>query len=140
MFDNRKRTKVKNNKIQSWRLELAPFLYQIQYRPGKDNNVPDTPTRAFCSAVSALTLDELHRGLCHPGVARLLHFVRSKNLPFSTEDVKRVCSLCRICAEIKLQFYVPEQGTLIKATKPFERLNLDFKGLYPPGHVMCTCL
>jgi len=88
MFDNRKRTKVKNNKTQCWRLELAPFSYQIQYRPGKDNSVPDTLTRAFCSAVSALTLDELHRGLCHPGVARLLHFVRSKNLPFSTEDVK----------------------------------------------------
>ena len=65
----------------------------------KDNSVPDTLTRAFCSAVSALTLDELHRGLCHPGVARLLHFVRSKNLPFSTEDVKRVCSSCRICAD-----------------------------------------
>jgi len=30
--------------------------------------------------------------------------------------------------DIKPQFYVPEQGTLIKATKPFERLNLDFKG------------
>ena len=109
-------------------MELAPFSYQIQYRPGKDNSVPDTLTRAFCSAVSALTLDEL-RGLCHPGVARLLHFVRSKNLPFSTEDVERVCSSCRICAEIKPQFYVSEQGTLIKATKPFERLNLDFKPL-----------
>jgi len=67
---------VKNNKIQCWRLELAPFSYQIQYRPGKENSVPDILTRAFCSAVSALTLDEFHRGLCHPGVARLLHFVR----------------------------------------------------------------
>jgi len=98
------------------------------------------PNRAFCSAVSALTFHQLHRGLCHPGVARLLHFVRSKNLPFSTEDVKRVCSWCRICAEIKPQFYVPEQGTLIKATKRFERLILILKGLYPPGHVICTCL
>jgi len=72
MFDNRKRTKVKNNKIQYWRLELAPFSYQIQYWPGKDNSVPDTLMRAFCSAVSALTLDELHHDLRHPGVARLL--------------------------------------------------------------------
>jgi len=33
--------------------------------------------------------------------------------------------------EINLQFYVPEHGMLIEATKPFERLNLDFKGLLP---------
>jgi len=26
---------------------------------------------------------------------------------------------------------MPEEGTLIKATKPFERLNLDFKGPLP---------
>jgi len=70
MFDNRKRTKVKNTKIQCWRWN------QIRYRPGKENSVPDTLTCAFCSAVSAFTLDEIHRGLCHPGVARLLHFVR----------------------------------------------------------------
>lgn len=31
----------------------------------------------------------------HPGVARLLHFVRSMNLPFSTEDVQKVCAPVR---------------------------------------------
>ena len=36
MLDSRKRTKVKNNKIQSWRLELASLSYTIQYRPGKE--------------------------------------------------------------------------------------------------------
>ena len=30
MFDNRKRSKIKNSKIQSWRLELAEFSYAIQ--------------------------------------------------------------------------------------------------------------
>ena len=39
---------------------------------------------------------------------------------------------CRICAECKPRFYVPpEKGKLIKATQPFERLNLDFKGPLP---------
>ena len=33
MLDNRKRTKIKNDKIQGWRLELASFSYTIQYRP-----------------------------------------------------------------------------------------------------------
>ena len=33
MLDNRKRTKIKNNKIQCWRLELASFSYVVKYRP-----------------------------------------------------------------------------------------------------------
>jgi len=91
-------------------------------------------TCAFCSAVLSCNLEELHRDLCHPGVTRLLHFVRSKNLPFSTDDVKRVCSSCGVCAEIKPRFYRPDEGTLIKATKPFERLNIDFKGPLPSNN------
>ena len=31
MIDNRKRSKIKNNKIQSWRLELASFSYTVKY-------------------------------------------------------------------------------------------------------------
>ena len=31
MLDNRKRTKIKNNKIQGWRLELTSFSYTITY-------------------------------------------------------------------------------------------------------------
>ena len=38
MLDSRKCTKIKKNKIQGWRLELASFSYTITYRPGKDNN------------------------------------------------------------------------------------------------------
>ena len=34
MFDSRKRSKIKNSKIPSWRLELAEFSYAIQYREG----------------------------------------------------------------------------------------------------------
>ena len=48
MFDNRKRTKIKNSKIQEWRLELASFSYTMLYRPGKQNVAPDTLTRAYC--------------------------------------------------------------------------------------------
>ena len=77
-------------------------------------------------------LMKIHSGLCHPGVTRLFHFVRTKNLPFSAEDVRRkVCSSCQICAELKPRFYRPTQQILIKATKPFERISIDFKGLLP---------
>ncbi|XP_076033006.1 uncharacterized protein LOC143020468 [Oratosquilla oratoria] len=133
MFDNRKRTKIKNTKIQEWRMELAAFSYTVHYRPGKENVVPGAFSRAFCcSTVSASsTLTELHEGLCHPGMTRLLHFVRSKNLPFSTEDVRKVCTSCKICAEVKPRFYGPQEGTLIKATQPMERLSIDFKGPLP---------
>ena len=101
MFDSRKRTKIKNNKIQCWRLELASYNYTIVYRPGKDNVAADSLTRTYCGSASGLSLTDIHAALCHPGITRLLHFVRTKNLPFSTDDVRKVCSTCRICAELK---------------------------------------
>ena len=50
MFDSRKKTKVKNNKIQCWRLELAEFNYTIEYRPGHENVAADALTRAYCAS------------------------------------------------------------------------------------------
>jgi transposase InsO family protein len=41
---------------------------------------------------------------------------------------------CKECQECKPQFYSPEPSHLIKATKPFERLNLDFKGPLPSNN------
>ena len=83
MLDSRKRTKIKNNKIQGWRLDLAPFKYTIEYRPGSRNPAPDALTRAFCASLTTQSkLVDIHRSLCHPGVTRLLHFVRQRSLPF----------------------------------------------------------
>ena len=47
------------------------------------------------------------------------------------ENVKEVCSTCNICAKLKPRFHRISQSTLIKATKPFERISLDFKGPLP---------
>ena len=131
MLDSRKRTKIKNNKIMCWRLELASFSYSIRYRPGSKNVGPDTFTRAFCAVISESKLETLHRELCCPGVTRLWHFVRSKNLPYSLDDVKRCCEKCATCAQVKPRFFKPETHTLIKAMKPMDRLNIDFKGPLP---------
>ena len=79
MLDSRKRTKIKNNKIQCWRLELASYSYTIVYRPGKDNVAADSLTRTYCGSASGLSLTDIHAALCHPGITRLLHFVRTKN-------------------------------------------------------------
>ena len=133
MLDSRKKTKIKNNKIMCWRLELACFSYSIRYRPGNKNVGPDTLTRAFCATISKSEskLDILHKQLCCPGVTRLWHFVRAKNLPYSLDDVKKCCEKCITCAEVKPHFYKPENNCLIKATQPMERLNIDFKGPLP---------
>ena len=47
MLDSRKRTKIKNNQIQCWRLELASYSYTFVYRPGKDNVAADSLTRTY---------------------------------------------------------------------------------------------
>ncbi|CAG2205734.1 unnamed protein product [Mytilus edulis] len=88
-------------------------------------------SNAYCSSSSSDSLYELHSALCHLGINRLLHFVRSKNLPFSVDDVKRTIKQCQICAKVKPQYAKPNASPLVKATQPFERLSIDFKGPLP---------
>lgn len=73
MFDSRKRTK-----IQEWWMKLTAFSYTVHCRPGKENVVPDAFTQVFCCSTvfTPSTLTEFHDGFCHPGVTRLLHFIR----------------------------------------------------------------
>ena len=102
--------------------------YSIQYCPGPENVAADTLSRSTCFTLSSkYNLEEIHTGLCHAGAARLLQYVRSKKLPFSTDELRKVCKTCRVCAEIKPQFYKKRDDVLIKATKPMERLSIYFK-------------
>uniref|UniRef100_A0A5S6QM86 RNA-directed DNA polymerase n=1 Tax=Trichuris muris TaxID=70415 RepID=A0A5S6QM86_TRIMR len=144
MLDKRHSNKIKNDKIMRWRMELSCLDFDIVHRPGKENIPPDVFSRAFCGMAvhEHHQLRLLHDRLCHPGVTRLFHFVRSKNLPFSLDQVKQVISSCNICAECKPRFYRPETAALIKATQPFERLNLDFKGPLPgdPARRFLLCI
>ena len=123
-------SKIKNDKIQRWRIQLSNYKFDIRYRPGTQNIVADVLSRQVCGAIIDDRLKQLHQALCHPGVTRLTHWVRSKNLSFTSDDVKRVVSTCSICAEVKPRFN-KNIGTLIKATMPFERLAMDFKGPIP---------
>ena len=144
MFDSKKKSKIKNIKIQNWRMELGAFSYEIKYRPGADNIVADALTRdpnskAMCDSYvcsSKRNVDELkklHVEMCCPGVKRLYHLVKARNLPFALRDVEDVCQNCRTCCELKPKFYRPEEGTLIKATQPYERFSIDHKGPVTPG-------
>ena len=110
---------------------MGSFSFNIQYRPGRENILADTLSRVQCSAMTTNNLVMLHTSLCHPGVTRFSHFVRSKNLPYSTDEVKKIVSSCSTCAELKPNYFKPGKSHLIKVTHPLERLNLDFKGPLP---------
>ena len=73
----------------------------------------------------------IHNDLCHPGVTKMLHYIKTKNLPYSTDEVRRVVKECKICAKVKPQFCKLDDEKLIKATAPMQRLSLDFKGPLP---------
>ena len=56
-------------------------------------------------------------------------YVKTKNLPYSFEKVKTMVKSWRDCAKIKATFYKPESSQhLIKATRRFGRICMDFKG------------
>lgn len=130
MFNNKHSSKIKNEKILRWRLELASFSYDIVYRKGAENVVADSFSR-ICSAANLNNLHAIHKDLCHPGITRMTHWVRCNNLPYSVEDIRKMTTSCEVCAEIKPRFYKGKNGRLIKATSPFERLSIDFKGPLP---------
>ena len=87
MYENKRRSKVKNDKILRWHLELLQYDYKIIYRAGKYNSVPDTLSRAYCTSVSQSSLYEIHTALCHPGVRQFYHYIKTKNLLYSLNQV-----------------------------------------------------
>jgi len=120
MFDQHHKGKIKNTKILSCRLELTQFSYDIRHQPIVENVAPDAFSRV-CLATShssnSSKLQVLHQSLGHPGYARLYHFIRQRNLQFSSEETKGICRNCKTCAEVKPQFFQPASGTLIKAIR-----------------------
>ena len=144
MFDSNMKNKIKNEKIlrwrlaggssSSWRLEIMPCSYEILHRPGSQNVAADALSRPSCSSVYVSDLSELskiHASLCHPGIARMTHFVKSKNLPFLVEEIRKITAGCKTCATWKPRYFRPPTTHLIKALRPFDRLSLDFKGPLP---------
>ena len=79
-------------------------------------------------------LYDIHASFCHPGVTRFHHYIKTKNLPFSLQEVRDTVARCRICSEIKPRYLKPHSVPLIKATQPFERLSIDFKGPPPSAY------
>lgn len=131
MFDMSHKSKIKNEKMTRWRLELLPFKFNIIYRPGHLNPAADALSRVVCSTTAGTDtaqLLSLHSRLCHPGVARFTHYLRTRNIPFSSSEIRRITSSCSTCCRLKPQFYRPATPNLIQALRPFDRLSIDFKG------------
>ena len=99
MFNTKHQSKIKNDKIMRWRLELSMYDFNIVYRAGEENILADNFSRVRAMSLTLNNLNELHQSLCHPGVTRMAHFVKSRNLPFSIEEIKRVMESCKTCRE-----------------------------------------
>ena len=57
--------------------------------------------------------------------------MKVKNIAASLEKFRSMISSCKVCAENKPRFRRPEEKALSKATQPFGRLSIDFKGPLP---------
>ena len=49
MFNNKKRDKIKNDKIVRWRMKLSCYSFDMVYQPGAENIAPDTFSQSFCA-------------------------------------------------------------------------------------------
>jgi transposase InsO family protein len=128
IFNKQGSTKIKNDKLTRWRIELADINYTISYRPGHENTAADALSRCCSIQNTSKTLYNLHSKLCHPGIKRMLHYCKTRNLPYSTSEIKQLINKCNICNQLKPRFYKPPTGRLIQSTRPWERLSMDFIG------------
>lgn len=125
----------KGDRIQQWKLELLRFHFDNFYRPGWEDSAADALIRNFCC-----DLKKLHKSLCYSRITRLVHFLYSRNLPFSVEDVKAAANRYHHCATIKLRLYCLPYKSFNKSTEPFEGLSVYFKGLLPSVTRSCYLL
>ena len=105
MFNPKTSSEIKNEKIARWRMELSSFSFDVSYHPGKDNAAVDTLSRVCGLTTISPDLQSIYRELCHPGITRMTHVVRSRNLPYTVEDLKRINNSCQIWAENKPRLY-----------------------------------
>ena len=88
--------------------------------------VPDTLLRVYCASVSLNYLHEIHCALCHPGVTRMYHYVKTKNLPYSLDEIRKMTASCSVCAEVKPRFHKPPETHLIQANSTHGAFKLGF--------------
>ena len=117
-------SKLKNEKIMRWCMQLSEFDFEVVFRPGKLNSVPDARSRAYCAILHESTLHSINSSLRPPGITSLYHFVRDETFPYSLANVRKTVEGCHVSSEVKPNICKPPSAQLIKATQPFERLSV----------------
>ncbi|MCH2619858.1 MAG: transposase family protein, partial [Candidatus Poseidoniia archaeon] len=129
------RNKTKSFKFINWGLELSALKF--------DTRITKTSEKAFATNLAKSSqqlgmisrkvseLQEIHRSLCHPGISRLQTYVKQNGLKFTRGEIEQVVRDCLVCAKLKPVFHRPRSRPLVKATRPFERISIDFKGPLP---------
>ena len=128
MFDQHNRGELRMQKFKLGELNLACFHMKLSTGLGNENVAADALSGVCSVAGHPGSINGLHESLGHPGITRLWHFVRSKNLSFPFEDVRQTCLKCYTCSVLKPRFYRPKQEHLVRATSAWERISVDFKG------------
>ena len=77
--------------------------YVTAFRPGRDNMVAGTFSRVYYLAFNTNTLYQLHNSLRHPGIMRILAFIRSRNLPIFNQTEKTAVSIKSVILEIQIE-------------------------------------
>ena len=131
IFYNTRKSKIRNDNIYHWFIELSQFKFSIVYHPGTEKTVVNTFSRISTLTHTLQDLRNVHLQLCHPRVIRLFYITSARNLPFSLDQIRSVTNSRTSCQYLKPKFITSGAGTLIKAILPFPRLNIDFKKSLP---------
>ena len=64
MHDKKHKSKIKNDRISRWRVELSQYKFDIIYCPGKDNVAADALSCHAATTSSLKELHDIHEKLC----------------------------------------------------------------------------
>ena len=92
-------SRVKNDKLIRWRLELSEYNFRISYQRGCQNVSADALSRLASLQPSCKTL---HETLAHPGVTRLYEYIQRHKVPISLDEAKREFHTVRLIGIPKL--------------------------------------
>lgn len=116
--------------------EFSDYQYIIKFSPGQEN-LPAAALSRLCSATSRPdSLEKIPKSLCHPGITRLFHHIKLKNLSYSLNDVKSVGFQCPVCTKFKPRCFRPPASHLIHALYPYDRVTIDF--IRPKPSLSCN--
>ena len=142
--------KIKNDKIQRWRADLMGLDFEVKHRPGSQNVVADTLSRANCQSVAVAReeslsknktkvnksvtksvtypreLFHLHEDLNHPGMQKLYSYTQANQLPFTLSEIQSMTNDCHVCRSLKPSYARVSETQLIKSTAPLQRISIDF--------------